>query len=400
MAMLLVAASPAFMSASHLARHDIMAASLGFGAIALHVSNRGAHSPVVSGLSGLAIGLAFEIHPNGAIFGVTLVALHCLDHGRLILLAKGFWGFAAGICVGLAFYVAMHILPYPQTYLSLTSIFFGPTRVPPILVPDPVHWVRSIADAAELLSRSLTFAIPVAVMALVAVWLRASKSDKTLLVLAASHFLAFSLLVRAKNDYYLILVSPMLDLVLAVFLVSWACRLWHVSLWSRLRTALSLGLVLASAMLSLTSALDNPMDDYRAVTKQLAAIVPPDSSVMGSQTYWFELPNHRYLSWEQLVFYQRQFPGSTLTDALFALQPDYLVIDRQMRAYIGDGPAEVYNYESFQLLVSRTELQRFLDSHSRAVADVDTWTYGELRIYRLEYDSSQRPLPMQSRPGV
>src|SRR3989304_1497378 len=65
---------PFFFSA-HLGRPDIIAAALGFSAIALHLNNRSARI-LFSALAGLLAALAFEVHVHAAVYGPTLIALY------------------------------------------------------------------------------------------------------------------------------------------------------------------------------------------------------------------------------------------------------------------------------------------------------------------------------------
>ncbi len=383
-AMLLVSLSEAFLLSSHLARHDIMVAALGFGAIALYVTDRASAISVRSILSGLAVGLAFEIHVNGMIYGPAIAGLYLLDHGSSVLRAKRFWGFAAGLCGGLLFYAAMHVLPYPQTFLSLTSLAYSSTHTPPVLVPDPSVWLQSAVDSAWFLLRYNVARAPLVVWGFLALARRGSMSDRKLLMLFSSLFLALVLMIRNKIGYYAILTTPASDLLVAALLAEMTRERWHSSLGSLLRTGVALGMAVASIAPALPPTEDTTMEDYRDTLHRLAQVVSPDGTLMGSQTYWFMFPEQEYLSWQQLVYYQAHAPGSGLEDALYALQPDYLITDRHMEQFIGDDPAMMSEYARF-LYLSRSELEGFLIRQSHLVASVETATFGDVRVYEIDW---------------
>lgn len=67
-AVAVTALSVPFVLASHLGRHDIVVAALGYWAFVLYLSGDKTRLPYHSFLAGLAIGLTLDIHPNGIVF--------------------------------------------------------------------------------------------------------------------------------------------------------------------------------------------------------------------------------------------------------------------------------------------------------------------------------------------
>ena len=94
--MALLATSAPFVLSSHMARHDIIVTALGFGAVALYMTGGKSSLTIKSVLSGLAIGLALDIHPNTLIFGPIMLTLFLLDYGKSIFRTGRFWGFTLG----------------------------------------------------------------------------------------------------------------------------------------------------------------------------------------------------------------------------------------------------------------------------------------------------------------
>ena len=105
---------------------------------------------------------------------------------------------------------------------------------------------------------------------------------------------------------------------------------------------------------------------------------------MGSQTYWFGMPEERYLSWEDIVYYRHYVPGSTLEDALKDLRPDILVIDTHMSQFITDTPAQLSDYAR-HLWIPRRELQAFLDRQASLVDAFASDTSGNVRVYQIAW---------------
>ncbi len=393
LAALLTALSREFLYSSHLGRPDIIVAAFGFGAIACCITDGGPRLTVRSILCGLAAGLAVEIHPNGMIYTLPIVALHGLDHGRGLLRAKRFWGFVLGEGVALVFYLAIHVAPYPQTFFSLNSLIYGPTHTPPVLVADPGLWLRSFVDVLARFLADDHLRTPLVVVAFVTLLRRRSPADNRLLTPALALLAAFALLVRYKHPHYAILAAPALELVLAAFLIKMAqdARVALAAGNARIRAAqvslaaLTVGLLVLAVAADLTVALPDPTGDFQAVLSGVRETLPAEAVVMGPQTYWLAVPGQTYLSWEQLVYYQRFVRGSDLATALRALRPEFLIIDRDMEDLaIADDRAELTSYGQL-LYLPKADLERFLGERARLARTIATTTFGPVRIYELDW---------------
>jgi 4-amino-4-deoxy-L-arabinose transferase-like glycosyltransferase len=426
-AALLTLLSTAFMYSAHLARPDICVAAMGFTAIALCITDTRPGFPLRSVLSGLCVGVAFELNPNGMIYGPVILGLHFWDGSWSALRSRRFWGFAAGVVLGLLIYAALHILPYPQSYFALTGVY-ALWRMPPAFQLDPAVWLQSIADLGGLLLAANHLRVPLLLIALVDLWRRGGRAGRQVLWFAALLALSFAALIRHKLPYDAILITPACDLLLAFFLV----RLWRkvsegersaparpyapevprrsvaamaqrlraiaAGLWApfihmgagqnpRLRRLLK-GLVLAtlaaSLLLDLLPLRVQPMDDFNRTLERVRQAVPAGATILGSQTYWFGIPDRRYLSWEQIVYYQQYNRGSTIEDALRALHPDMLLIDRHLDAFITDDPARLDPYARF-LALDKGEVEDFLCTRCRLVETIETAWWGDIRIYQVDW---------------
>ncbi len=381
---LLTALSAPFLHSSHLARYDVMAAVLGFAALALYLSNRSAPRWWVGLLAGLCVGLAFEVHPQSTIYGLALMALHFLDLRRAVLRHAHFWAFGAGWAVGLAIYAAIHVLPYPQTYLALTQLAFGPTHTPPLLTLDPRVILRAVGDTTALLIVSYTALIPLIIWAVIVLARRRSRADQTILVLTGAMLTAFPLLTRIQIFSYAILFSPLLDTLLAAFLLWFVQRPYRRRAGDVLRHGLVWGLCAGALLLNLSPLRIDLGAVHQAAQRRVAQSVQAGDTIMASQVYWFGLYDHPYYSWEELVFYRDYAPGSALEDALEEFRPDVLVMDRYLGAVLADPQqtGDAY-FEAFRL--SRAEMEDFLARRARLVDEFDGGYYGHIRVYRIEW---------------
>lgn len=392
LAALLAALSQPFVVSAHLGRPDVIVAAFGFAAVALYFGDRASGLSPKSVLSGLAVGLAIEIHPNGIIYGPAILALYLVEHGRALLRVRRFWGFTLGLAAGLLFYVALHILPYPVTYFALNALVYGPTHTPPVLVPGPWVWLRSLGDMLGQLLLANNWWVPLLMGALVSLVRRRSPADRRLLTLFGAVMLSYAELVRHKHPFYAILALPAGHLLLALLLermiqrISVAAR--RRGPGARLAVALRMGgilLLLAGAFRNMYAIGENPTPDYERTMSQVAASVPAGASVMGPQTYWFAVPDHVYLSWEQLVYYRRYRPGSDLADAFRALRPDVFIIDRAVEDFaVADDPSELTRYGRF-LHLPKAQLDAFLAQQAELSATVETATFGYVRVYRIRW---------------
>jgi hypothetical protein len=377
----LVSVSWSFSYSAHLARADVIAAALGFAAIALHINSRPSRW-WMSLLSGLCVGLAFEVHPHSAIYGLAIVALHFLDWHWSMFRERCFWSFVGGVSLGFVFYAVLHILPYPQTYLALNNLIFAPTHIPPILAPRSI--VPSAVDMGQLLFRFYSLLTPLIVWAVVVLLKERSRNARALIVLSGVLVGAVVLLIRNKGNYYAIMFTPAIDLVVAALLLEVGRQPWRGLPGDYLRRGLAWGSCFAAVALNLflLSRFDFG-EIYQTVQSRVNQSVQPGDLIMGPQTYWFGLYDHAYRSWHELVWYQRYAPNSTVEDALRELHPDILIIDDSWDYFITDEPGNTLY--SQHLIVSRTAMESFLHYYAHLVDEFDGGCYGQVQVYRVDW---------------
>ncbi|HET9494395.1 MAG TPA: glycosyltransferase family 39 protein [Chloroflexia bacterium] len=384
LAVLLAALSVHFVVSSHLGRHDIIVAAMGYGAVALYVTDKSAGRAfsVKSLLAGLLVGLTLDVHMNGVIFGPAIGALYLLDHGWGILRAGRFWSYAAGGLAGVAFYVLLHLVPYPGVYSALYSFGNGSVRQPPLLSLDPGVWVSSLLVTLEMVGAGWVLLSLAAIAVLVP---RRSRSDKILAVLFAVLILAFAAAIAVKQPHYPIILLPASALLAAAALDRLLTEPLRGNLWRFAATAAVGGLALGLMVQGVFPAVRSSDSSFPPVLAGLQQAIPRGSSIIGSQSFWFGFANSRYLSWEQIMYHMQAEPGSTVKDALVTFHPDYFIMDPSIARYtITDARRHIPELDTPEIL--RASTQRFLDMYGTIVSTQRTESLGEVRVYRIDWD--------------
>ncbi len=388
----LLGTSGVFFQMAHLGRQDVIVAAFGYGAVACYLSATHTGRYWTGFLAGLLATLTLDIHPTGAIF-IAAVGLLCLrDYGLRAVQTARCWAVGAGIAVGALYFAGLHLLPDPQAFAALYRLTFGDIRTPPLLSGNPFIWIAVVKDTLiqleiPLLDGSLRiqkllgWLIAVATISLL--W-RRSHADKTVLTLLGGLILTFAMLTQLRHPFYYISLLPAAVLVVAAW-IAWIARLpWRGSLRGYSRMFLLWGLVLGAVILGSRTLRWDENPNYESALAEVRQAIPAGSTVMGNQLYWFARPTDRYLSWEQLVFYQRYRPGSSLLDAFESLRPDYLIFDDTLRFYVKPDKSQMDFYiQTF--FISEPEMRRFLANHGRLIATFPSATVGPLQIYQLNW---------------
>ncbi|MBN2373047.1 glycosyltransferase family 39 protein, partial [bacterium] len=181
--LILVALSKTFIISAHLARPDIIAAALGYLAIGLTLRDTFSHWRIGL-ISGLLIGIAFEIHPHSIIFAPTIFLIFLFWEKELAKKYSYFTGFIAGGLLGVVIYLLIHVFPYPNTFIELNKLAFASTHTPPIFTLNLGNIFYSIKDTGLFLFSVYNLS---ALLILFSIYIMADskkKSEETIIFLA------------------------------------------------------------------------------------------------------------------------------------------------------------------------------------------------------------------------
>lgn len=379
----LVSVSWTFLYSSHLARTDIMAAAISFTAVALEYYNR-PRRVWIDILSGLFLGIALEFHPNSIIFFPAIASLYYMEMGWRMLQSRYFWAFLIGIFIGVVYYIYIHILPYPETYFALNKLAFTTTHAPPLLTLNPKIMLLAIKDMSWLVLSLYRPMLPLIIWAVIFLIIKHFNVYKSLIVFTGVLILAATVLIRSKFNYYAILITPFLDVLLAIFILKFIEKRWRGTFLDYLTTVTMWGLLIGTILLNISVMRINFLDNYISTQSNINKLVDPSDIVMASQVFWLGLYENQYYSWEEIIYYQRYAPNSTLYDALKEFNPDIFIIDGHLRYFIVESRSQE-NVYSQELEIPKPELDAFLDSYAVLIGEFDAGYYGLVEIFRINW---------------
>ena len=372
-----------FLYSGHLARPVMMAAALGFAALALQINNQ---RQIVwpAFVAGLLVMLSFEIHAHGAIFGPVLTILFPLELGWRFIKVRSFWGVAAGAAVGALFYAALHIFPYPNTFMALNQLAFSSTLIPPLFTLDIVVILQGFRDLLTMLYAVYQPALLLAIWAAFQLSRHAVSKYNGLLIITGTLLLTHAFFIRTKFLYYAILITPLIDIVLAAYILQFIQQPWKGRIRGYILHTFTWGLLIGSIALNLSVLKTDYGKIYSETQVKIDAYIQPEDTIMASQVYWLGLPENPYYSWEQLIYFLRYAPQSSLADGLQEFRPDILIVDYFFGNFILS-PVQKTNLYTEQLSISWPELFAFLDQHAEQMTELDAEYYGPIQIYRFQW---------------
>ena len=383
----LLSVSLPFFYSSHMARYDIIVAALGYGAIALQLSEARSVAtgrrglPVRSLLAGLLVGISLDIHPNILIFVPVMGLLYLLDSGRGIFKSKPMWAFILGLAGGVLFYVAIHMLPYPESLVEMTGVSNLSGRAPILFQADLALWLDAFVGTLRQLDLRL---LPVFLLAIVALVRRGNISDKRVLLVFTAVFLSHMVITSYKTYHYAIMVAPAGALLIAAFIHMLSRRPLATSRWSFAQTSLVVGMVAVTGVLNISTVWSSSNAGYEETAAKMAQTIPDHASIMAAPTYWFAKPYQPYVNFNRLEYYGQRYPGSTLADAFAYYKPDYFILDGFIQYFLTDDP-KVLNGEHLFPVLPKSEMWRILEERGTLVAEVETEPYGTVRIYKMAW---------------
>jgi 4-amino-4-deoxy-L-arabinose transferase-like glycosyltransferase len=379
----LLAISVPFFFSAHQARYDILAAALAYSALAIVINDT--RGKLWSGLAaGVLIGLAVETHLNSLIFIPAVGFYYLVEYGWKFYRKGCIWGFTAGLAIGIAYYLALHVLPNPQTYLNMYNLAFGTTRQPPILTFNLAVILQGFWDVGNPLFLSSASTLVLAALAVPLLIRKKARGARTILAINAALIVGDALLLRYKLANYAILLTPAFLWMVSAYLDDFIKKPWLGKVGDYAGRIIVGVLVAGFFIFSATFLRTDGSGVFQQTQAKVNAVVLPGETILGPQTYWFGLYRHRYYSWELLIVYSRYFPGSKLSDALGHFRPDIIIIDSHLDSALADGidPNSMW----YPLRLPREEWYSFLADHGTLILDEPTDQNGIVRVYRLNWE--------------
>jgi len=393
MAALLVATSHSFLISAHLIRYDIVVAAFAYGSLAICLAGCRRGSSVLLFIAGLMIAAAFEAHVNAAIFAPIFITIFVSQRGWGMLGTRQFGAFASAAFIGLAAYFFMHVARYPTTFFALSKSFAA-THLPPILSPG----VMQSWDFFYVIGGYWTYLtygrIVIAALAAGTLYSAGCRNSRTLFLMLVLGLTTFSLLIGNMIAYYAILLAPLSDIFLAVWIHEMSGAKVKHGFWVKRAQALGIAtLIVTLSLPAFTVFPAPPAGELKLIGQRVRSFLPSNASIMGSPTYWFELSQYRYIGWIQILIHKFMTSSSSVDSALYDLRPDFLIIDDEMRNFvIADGsPAPQTGLERYlrQRGISKEQLDVFLKRRAELIDHFVSPTYGTIELYSIHWDMAR-----------
>jgi hypothetical protein len=375
---MLLAFSISFFYSAHSARYDIMAASLGYCAVAFYFSIK--NDSLLNGLwIGLLVSMAVETHLNSLIFGVAVLGMFIVDNGKAIIKRRQFWGYALGGTIGFVSYLALHVIQFPETFIYLNRILITSRYLPAVVQSNGITIQNSLSDIANLLyvaNSTLLIFLP---FSIIHAFRNDRSTGKRLAIFSLLLFFALLLLIRNKFFFYSILIAPVFFLLNADYLIFLLKKPWKPNIQNYLIRIMIFACVIALAGFSIRNISSDQFQKYQQTQNMVNQYVEPGDTILGTQVFWFGLAEHPYFSWELLEVYPVYRPGESLSSTLMKFKPNIIVLDEHAYEYI------LYDTSLEKSRVSRTELESFLTEHAVHIAHIDGEMYSPVDVYRLDW---------------
>ncbi|MFN0070463.1 MAG: ArnT family glycosyltransferase [Chloroflexota bacterium] len=368
LAMGLLAVSQPFLVSTHIVRPDIVVAALVVLALYFALAGAGARAAPMHLLSGLMLGLAFDVHPNTVAFMPMVGLVYLFRYGAGVVKARAAWLFLAGIGVGVLIYVAYRILPDPRHYFDAFQYWVGVDKRPPSLRSPGLPMLQAEWSRFTSYFEGRAIEAVLVLVGLVGSMRRLIRRDapEPLLLGLLVAFVIFTVLVSSKTEYYMILFYPMLLLLVARELASLS--------WVAYGSRVVGGLMLATVMVAPMGFEDNLGDilqsgdemkerDYFSLIGEIRQSVPAGASVLAPPVYWPGLWDYPYTD---VFVWERVRSERNISFAEFArgVGPDFVILDVKAR------------YEVFR------NSPRFMDEYAQLVTTIRHVGYGRVEIWK------------------
>lgn len=338
-AVLFLAVSEPWLISSHIIRPDIVVATLVMAG--LYCTQRGLQDDARPWhlLAGLCLGLSFDVHPNSLAF-MPMVGLCYLGRsGWRGFLRRDAWLYVAGIVIGAVCYTAVRIAPDPQHFVEAFHYWIGVDKRPPALsartgstiMAELVRWTEYFGNR-RVEATLLLFGLVVGVIRMV----RQRRFDPLVGGLVAA-LVVFALLVSSKTELYMILFFPVLVLLLGAAVAEVGARLEG----GRVLATFFVVILAVGAMGfednvrdMIETSRDASRRDYGTLTREIQAVIPAGSRVVGPPVFWIGLSRSPYyLDYVDFYVWERTRSERNVSWAQFLadVSPAYVILDSEAK---------------------------------------------------------------------
>lgn len=382
LAALFIVLSLPFLQASRW-RQDIMLTaftmlSLWFALIGLQDKKTWAHF-----VAGFLLGVGMDIHQSAILFIPALGGLYLFHYGRQIIFKRGTWIVAIGGAIGLAIFLAIHVLPNSEVYSKLMSFNFTSGAEAEL----PITHLASLPSSflGEFKRYGFKNNLPeFGLIVLGTLWLlwRHSKNDLLILIFTGIGFADFVLLSGNKTDLYAIHLYPLFMLIVAAFFTSLLWNSGRSRLIQQIGAAALVVYIGFSVFMVGRDMTSTPDYDYAAVTDQIREILPPGARVMAMPQWWFGLADYDFRSSLSLPYYEF-FNGYDPQEALAQIHPDYIVVDNSQLIILVDSKEETLTPGTDAYKVLRKPFMDFLNEHGTIALEFEDPYYGGFMVFAI-----------------
>jgi hypothetical protein len=280
----------------------------------------------------------------------------------------------------------MYIFDKPYNFENFTSTWLGTygryTEEVNSFTTRMVNFVLHEIEGRYTDFIKFPFRIHIAVASVLLLFVSLFSKNRTMKVLSAICIaqLLFFIFVNnsSKSARYITTLVPFISLLAA----SWCCLLYQSSSFTGQKiisaAAFKSPKIMIAASIVLTLGLSQAAGngyflwkarsaDYQLLTHELNQIIPKNSIVYGSLTFWLGLRDHKFVPYMRM-------PWKT---AVEEYHPNIVIMDD----WVMTGSALGSNWS-----ILRTELQAFMKEHGTLIGEVKNDYYGHLKVYRVDYN--------------
>jgi hypothetical protein len=381
LAIVLCGFSSTFLYASHLARPDILAAAVGFSALAAYCTKKGWIF-----LSALLAFLSITLHERAVIFLIVLTILFARDLLMHKVAAKNMRYAVAGCIVGSAAWYTINIAPFSTLEAFFVTLIAVLKVNTPIAINLHDNSLLSTISAAQgtisYLYPAFDWLIfPVILIGLVAV---GPLVNSYLKIIIPSCIVVGIFLTHGIHIFKLIMITPAIDLGITVFAAAILAIGKRVALQKVALLTVSL-LVYILVMPGVSRVIDEGTDicavEAKELERRLQDVIHYKARVIGEETYWIYLQDSLYQSWKDISVHSK-LTSLPFADLMQTANPEFFLVDFGIRTFLNDNRFIDPFFES--LRISDSDLNTFFRHHAVSVLQIPSKCHGNLSLYSLD----------------